>query len=87
MGAGTDHLLTAAQVRQVVAQVERSASREACWSCECLQGFITQLEQNATEEGRQVLEVYRVRPEHLHGCLGCESCPPADLFAVHLKSR
>lgn len=87
MSASTGKLLTAGQVRKLLGQLELAATREACWSCECLQGFITQVELDAVEEGKLLLETYEVRPERLHGCLGCQLCPPAEVFAAHLKTR
>lgn len=87
MGAGTDHLLTVGQARKLLTQLEQSTPREACWSCECLQGFLTQLEPDATEGARLLLGDYKVRPERLHGYLGCEPCPPAEVFANHLRAQ
>lgn len=87
MSTSAGKSLTAGQVRKLLGQLELAASREACWSCECLQGFITQLELDAGDEAKLLLETYEVRPERLHGCLGCEPCPPAEVFAAHLKTR
>ena len=87
MSTSTGKSLTTGQVRKLMGQLELAATREACWSCECLQGFITQIELDALEEAKLLLETYEVRPERLHGCLGCESCPPAEVFASLLKSR
>jgi len=87
MSTSAGKSLTAGQVRKVLGQLELAAAREACWSCECLQGFITQLELDAGDEAKLLLETYEVRPERLHGCLGCEPCPPAEVFAAHLKTR
>ena len=86
MSTRTGKSLTAGQARKFLGQLELATTREACWSCECLQGFLTQLELDATEEAKMFLEVYKVRPERLHGCLGCEPCPPADLFATYLRA-
>ena len=79
--------LVAGQVRKLLAQLELAATREACWSCEGLQAIIRQLELDSAAEARFLLETYEVRPERLHGCLGCEPCPPAEVFAAHLKMR
>jgi hypothetical protein len=78
--------LVAGQVRKLLAQLELAATREACWSCECLQGLIAHLETDAAEEAKELLELYEVRPERMHGCLGCQPCPPADLFAAHMET-
>ena len=87
MGTSAGKSLTAGQVRTLLSQLESAALQEACWSCECLQGYITQLELDAVEEARFLLETYEVRPERLHGCLGCEPCMPAEVFTALLKMR
>lgn len=73
------------EVKVLLERLEQVATREACWSCECLQGFITQLELDATEDVRSLLQTYEVREEHLHGGLGCQPCPPADVFSQYLR--
>jgi len=85
MGTSAGRSLTAGQAGKLMGQLEQVATQEACWSCECLQGYIAQLKLDAAEEARSLLETYEVRPERLHGCLGCEPCPPAEVFTAHLK--
>lgn len=87
MSTSAGKSLTAGQVRKLLGQLELAATREACWSCEGLQAIIRQLELDSAAEARFLLETYEVRPERLHGCLGCEPCPPAEVFAAHLKMR
>ena len=81
--AGKPMLLVEAQ--GLIGQLEQAAEREACWSCECLQGLITQLQLDASEEVKLLLQTYEVRKEHLHGCLGCEPCLPAGVFAEYAR--
>ena len=78
--------LTARQVGALLEQLEQAAEREACWSCACLQGFISRLEQEASADARALLEMYEVRPERRHGGLGCQPCPPADVFTTYSKT-
>ena len=85
MGTKTGKPLTPGQAKRWLRQLEEAAAREACWSCECVQAFITQLELDATDTARLDLEPYEVRREKLHGCLGCRPCPPADLFNSYLN--
>ena len=87
MSTSAGKSLSAEQVRKLLGHLELAATREACWSCECLQGIISQLELDAASEAKLLLETYEVRPERLHGCLGCDPCPPADVFAHHMRSR
>jgi hypothetical protein len=87
MGTSARKSLSTGQVRKILGRLELAATREACWSCERLQGIIAQLELDAASEAKLLLETYEVRPERLHGGLGCDPCPPADVFAAHLKAR
>jgi len=86
MSAHAGKSLTAKQVRMLLDQLEQAATREACWSCECLQGFITELESYVAADSRGLLEAYEVRPERRHGSLGCRPCAPAELFALAMRA-
>jgi hypothetical protein len=87
MGVRAGKPLTPDEAKRLLDKLERVAEMEACWSCECLQGFITQLELDAADDFKPFLETYEVRHERLHGCLGCRPCAPADLYAEYLKMR
>ena len=87
MGVRAGKPLTPEKAKTVLEKLEQAAELEACWSCECLQGVITQLELDAAENMRPFLEIYEVRREKLHGCLGCRPCPPADLFSEYCRQR
>ncbi len=78
--------LTAGEIRKLLARLELAATREACWSCECLQELVSDLKLDAVEEAKSLLELYEVRPERMHGCLGCQPCPPAELFASRVRT-
>jgi hypothetical protein len=73
--------LPASEVEVLIAQLEAAVGQEACWSCARVQEFIAQLERDAGPKARALLAMYEVRREKLHGCLGCQPCPPGDLFA------
>ena len=85
MGAGNG--LAAREVEALITRLEGAAGQGAGWSCERLQDFITQLEQDAAADAKGLLEVYEVRREKLHGCLGCDPCPPRALFADYQAGR
>ena len=87
MGVRAGKPLTPDEAKRLLDKLERAAELEACWSCECLQGFITQLELDAAEDIKSFLETYEVRHERLHGCLGCRPCPPGDLFTEYLQRQ
>ena len=77
--------LSLGEARLLLDRLEQAATLEACWRCECLQGFITQLELDAASDVKSLLQQYEVRKERVHGCLGCQPCAPADVFSQYLR--
>lgn len=63
-----------------------AAARPECRSCDCLQGFLTQLELDAHDNITGITAQFKIMPENMHGCLGCDPCPPGALFAEYLRS-
>jgi len=59
---------------------------EACETCECYLGYLAQLSLDAAAEGRALITAQQVERTQIHTCLGCDPCPPADLFAAYLKT-
>jgi hypothetical protein len=59
---------------------------EECRSCECFLGYLTQLSMDAEEDARELLSPHLSARVKVHGCLGCEPCPPAAAFAEYLRA-
>ncbi len=74
-------------VRSLLEKLRRSAIREECWSCDCFQGFITQLELDAADDVKNLTDCMKVTHDEMHGCLGCDPCPPAVVFAEYLSRK
>ena len=71
----------------LLTQLKETVPRRECWSCECLQGFIAQLELDAAEPAKPLLEQYKAEPSQVCDCLRCEPCAPAELFAEYLLQK
>jgi hypothetical protein len=83
--AGRDNRrLTKEQVQALLTQLEEQVGRPECWSCECLQGFIAQLELDAADDAKPLLARYKKVHGEVQPCRGCEPCPPAEIFAAYL---
>jgi len=87
MAGDSEERLSKEEVAGLLAQLQRASLREGCWSCECLQGFVAQLELDAAEGGRPLLEEHRVDASQVHSGLGCEPCAPAEMFAEYLMRK
>jgi hypothetical protein len=87
MAGASRRRLTKAEVEGFLARLRNEVARPECWSCECVQGFLAQLELDAAEDAKPLLAGHRTAPAETHRCLGCEPCPPADVFAEYLMRK
>jgi len=87
MAGDSQEELSKEEVEDLLAQLQRASSRAECWSCECLQGFVAQLELDAADDGKPLLEKYAVDPSQVRSGLGCDPCAPADIFAAYLMRK
>ena len=69
----------------VLAELEGAVVKEACWTCDCLQGLLTQLELDAGEDVDGLTGPLKVSREAMHGCLGCEPCPPGEVYSSYIR--
>ena len=75
------------QVREIIKELENSVAHPECLTCDCFQGLLTQLELDCPEDARDLTSRLKTSTEKMHGCLGCDPCPPGSLFSQYLKSK
>lgn len=75
------------QIKELVTKAETSFRHDECATCECYLGYITQLEIDADQEGRQFLKETMPPREEIHSCLGCDPCPPGILYSDYLRKK
>jgi len=73
------------EVKSFLEKLRASPQKEECWSCDCLQGLLYQLELDAGEEVAELTISLKVPSSEMHGCLGCEPCPPGEVFARYIR--
>lgn len=76
--------LTSSQVAGWLDRLQRSAIKPECRSCDCYLGLLTQLQLDVAEDVSALLQPLKPQ-EAIHGCLGCDPCPPGALFANYLR--
>ncbi len=74
-------------IRKYCEIIKKAAIKKECWTCECLQGFITQLTLDAGEQDICEVKTFLVDKHTLHSCLGCNPCPPGEEFTKYLKKK
>jgi len=78
--------LTIEDINTTLQELEASLAHGECRTCECLQGFLTQLHLNADEDAGALLRPWLAARGEVHGCLGCDPCPPGERFADYLRT-
>ena len=79
--------LTRDNVHETLDALQCSIPRQECRSCDCLQGFLTQLELDATEDITDLTAHLKVPKASMHGCLGCDPCPSAEAFSSYIREH
>jgi hypothetical protein len=59
----------------------------ACNTCECFLGYIAQLRIDSDSESRDLFIPFKVDRTSIHHCLGCDPCPPGDLYAQYMLKK
>ena len=77
--------VTRKDVERVVHDTVAGFRRKECRTCDCFQGFLTQLEIDAAQDVGDITTPHKVDKARMHGCLGCDPCPPGAAFAAYLK--
>ena len=79
--------LALAEVRLLANALKDASIRDECSTCECYQAFLAQLEIDGTPGAIQLLRTLAVPADRIHPCLGCDPCPPAEVFAKYLGDQ
>ena len=79
--------LTRQEVQKFLDVAVVSFPHDACLTCECFLGYIMQLHLDADADGRELLARYQVDRNSMHSCLGCDPCPPGDLYALYIRNK
>lgn len=60
---------------------------DECRTCDCFQGYLTQLKLDTQADVTDLTAPWKVDRKEMHGCLGCDPCPPGAAFAEYQKKR
>lgn len=60
---------------------------EKCKTCDCFQGALTQFELDGPDEIKEKTKDMIIGRDGMHGCLGCDPCPPAEIFCSYIRAK
>lgn len=75
------------QVQDLLKKAEESFPHGACLTCECFLGYLAQLRIDSDAQCKEAFAPYKIKREDIHSCLGCDPCPPGDLYAGYMKQK
>jgi hypothetical protein len=78
---GRDELQTLLQA------AKDSFPRGECNTCECFLGYIAQLRIDSDSASKDLFTSYEVDRASIHRCLGCDPCPPGELYAAYMLKK
>lgn len=79
--------LTQDEVQKFLASAAELFPHDECLSCECFLGYVTRLRMDSGADSQDLIAKYQVERNSMHSCLGCDPCPPADLYAEYDRKR
>lgn len=63
------------------------SERSECNTCECFLGYLAQLHIDSDSADKDLFRPYKVDRKDMHHCLGCDPCPPGDLYAEYMLKK
>jgi hypothetical protein len=74
-------------VKNILKDLKELVPRNECWFCDCFQGFLTQLELDARNDVTELTDPLIVPISQMHGDLGCDPCPPGEMFSKYIQEK
>jgi len=82
-----DQKLSFDAVKNILEDLKKSVIRPECLSCDCIQGFLTELELDARNDVSELTDPLIVPISQMHGYLGCDPCPPGEAFFKYIQEK
>ena len=73
------------KIQRLIDEVLREMPREDCRTCDCFLGFVTRLELDSRDDVRDLTNPLKSAKAQIHGCLGCNPCPPAEAYTNYTR--
>ena len=76
-------------IQSLLTQAEGSYphASEVCNTCECFLGYLAQLRIDSDRTDHDLFVSFKVDRNEMHKCIGCDPCPPGDLYAEYMKKK
>ena len=75
------------EIQAMLQGVEDSFPHDFCNTCECFLGYIAQLRIDSDSADKDLFTPYKVDRKDMHHCLGCDPCPPGNLYSEYMQKK
>ena len=75
------------ETQAMLQTAEDSFPHGQCNTCECFLGYIAQLRIDSDPADKDLFIPYKIDRPSIHRCLGCDPCPPGDLYAGYMSKK
>lgn len=75
------------EIQALLQEAENSFPHGACSTCECFLGYLAQLRIDSDPAYKDLFLPFKVDRKDMHHCLGCDPCPPGDLYAAYMLKK
>jgi hypothetical protein len=75
------------EIQALLQAAEDSFPHGTCNTCECFLGYLAQLRIDSDPADKDLFAPFKVRRKDMHKCLGCDPCPPGDLYAEYMLKK
>ncbi|CAG1002010.1 hypothetical protein ANRL2_04128 [Anaerolineae bacterium] len=79
--------LSRTETQAMLKDAEDSFPHGACPTCECFLGYLAQLRIDSDPADKDLFTPYKVNRSEMHHCLGCDPCPPGELYAAYMMKK
>jgi hypothetical protein len=75
------------ELQDLIRGGEDSIAHGTCYTCECFLGYLVQLRIDCDPADQDLLLPFKVEHSEMHRCIGCDPCPPGNLYAEYMKNK
>lgn len=75
------------KTQTLLLEVEESFPHDLCNACECFLAYLVQLRIDSDPADKDLFVPFKVDRKDMHKCLGCEPCPPGELYAEYMLKK
>ena len=75
------------EIQSLLQAATDSTPHDLCVTCECFHAYLAQLRIDSDSADKDLFVPFKVNRTEMQKCLGCDPCPPGDLYAGYMMKK